>query len=276
MRKTKSIHADKKIPIRINHDITQQLHLVFQTLKDSDKVVYFLYIDIDSFKTINEVWGHFAGDHLIEDVADIISSCLNYEDSAFHIGGDEFSVFHGGSKESALALADTILEKVSNTNFIWNENTFNICVSIGIVPITCSTAREQDVINAAQQATLEAYQTGGNAFKLFSPLEMKTYSTKNVGLWLQKIQNAVDNDGFVLYKQEIAPLNKELPNKKYEILLRMKDTDGSIIPPDSFIPAAEKYNMIYLIARWVIKHVFASVAKMKEIDHPDKNSVFQY
>nr|WP_256254663.1 EAL domain-containing protein [Treponema phagedenis] len=105
---------------------------------------------------------------------------------------------------------------------------------------------------------------------------MKTYSTKNVGLWLQKIQNAVDNDGFVLYKQEIAPLNKELPNKKYEILLRMKDTDGSIIPPDSFIPAAEKYNMIYLIARWVIKHVFASVAKMKEIDHPDKNSVFQY
>lgn len=244
-----------------------------QCVNANNSFAYMLYMDIDKFRTITDVWGYPAGEELIRLVSKRISACVSGEDVFMHVKGDEFMIIHFGSSDSACSLAKKILDN-TYLPFHWENKEFTTCLSAGIVPITPNTKNAHDIILSAAKAASSAFAEGGNTYKLLDVKDTFAFNRENTKFWLTAIQTAVLENNFVLYKQGIYSLKPGFNDKKYEILIRLKKDDGSIISPINFIPVAEEYNMIYLIDRWVIKKSFEAYAELVNENHPDSEAVF--
>ena len=243
--------------------LTQKVEKIILEMNENDKI-YLLYLDIDKFKMINQLWGYYAGNALIEHVHFIV---LNYiksinmpEDSFIHVMGDEFAIFYMGSEEQVRNFAQEIINKIANGPFIWSEKKLTVCISVGIVNIPKGTQSSQDILSSAYDACALAFKNGGNCYQLLPFSSVSGFSRGNISFWLNTIQKALKENRFVLYAQAIMPLNDLLSHTKYEILVRLKSDDDHIIEPDVFIPIAERYNLIYEIDKWVIKNAFAFFA----------------
>lgn len=257
--------------------ITRKLREIMMILKPVESV-YILYFDIDKFKTINKIWGYYAGNELIDHVFNIILNFIKEkqlpEKDFMHVVGDEFAVFYKGKKEEACAFAADIIDRVSKTGFVWNDKNITVCISVGIVPINVKVQNEQDILVSAYEACSLAFRSGGNCYKLLSNVDSMIFTTRNISFWLNTIQKALKDNRFLLYKQAIVPLNDIVPAPKYEILVRLQTEDGQVIMPDTFVPIAERYNMIYEIDRWVIKTSFRCFAEMQKKNSPDSRAMF--
>jgi len=257
--------------------ITRKLREIMMILKPVESA-YILYLDIDKFKTINKIWGYYAGNELIEHVFNIILNFMKEkqlpEKDFMHIAGDEFVIFYKGKKKETCAFASDIIDRVSKTRFVWNDKNITICISVGIVPINIKVQNEQDILVSACEACSLAFKSGGNCYKLLSNVDSMIFTTRNISFWLNTIQKALKDNRILLYKQAIVPLNDIVPAPKYEILVRLQTEDGQVIMPDTFVPIAEQYNMIYEIDRWVIKTSFKCFAEMKKNNVPDSKAIF--
>lgn len=257
--------------------LTQKIEkTVFEMQNDEE--IYLLYLDIDKFKTINQLWGYYAGNDLIKHIYSMI---LNYiqsfnmrEDSFMHVIGDEFAIFYHGNEPEVKKFAQGLIEKISDSYFVWNEKKLSVCISIGIVNIPKSIKRAQDIISNAYDTCSLAFRNGGNCYEISSSLDITEFSRSNISFWINTIQKAIKEDMFVLYIQAIVPLNNIFSIPKYEILLRLKTVDNHIIMPDVFIPIAERYNIIYEIDKWVIRNSFAFFAEALKNDYLDKKTMF--
>lgn len=257
--------------------ITRKLREMMLMLT-SPESAYILYLDIDKFKTINKIWGYYAGNKLIEHVFNIILNFMKEkqlpEKDFMHVVGDEFAVFIKEKKEAVCAFASDIIDRVSKTGFVWNDKNITVCISVGIVPINIKVQNEQDILFSAYEACSLAFRSGGNCYKLLSNVDSMIFTTRNISFWLNTIQKALKDNRFLLYKQAIVPLNDIVPAPKYEILVRLQTEDGQVIMPDTFVPIAEQYNMIYEIDRWVIKTTFRCFAEMQKSNSPDSKAMF--
>ncbi|MDX1451958.1 MAG: EAL domain-containing protein [Oleiphilaceae bacterium] len=226
------------------------------------------FIDLDQFKIINDTMGHFVGDQLLKQVAQTLSKCLRKSDLLARLGGDEFAViFDCCEPERALELADELRCALENMPFVWDDRSFSIGCSIGIVPITASSGDLADLLRAADSACHLAKEQGRNRVLLSHEKDEEIEARRAQMEWLERIRQAIDQDRLFLDAQRIHSLDLE-PGYRYEVLVRMRGEDGTVVPPGAFLPAAERFGIVHLIDRWVIEQVCRLFADYD--DHLDK------
>ena len=243
---------------RLKNIITRQtINLSINTL---------CYIDLDQFKLVNDTCGHTAGDELLKQITLLLQSNLNTGTLA-RLGGDEFGLLlEDCNINKAQEISGRLLEVIQQFHFTWNDNTFTIGASIGIASISQSAISCEEVLSNADSACYLAKESGRNRIQVFTEEDDKLLTQQREMHWISRINHALEENRFQLYFQEIMPLGGH--EKAFilhgEILLRMIDKEGDIVSPNSFLPAAERYNMISLIDEWVVEKSIQWLASRKD------------
>ncbi|MDH3549071.1 MAG: EAL domain-containing protein [Gammaproteobacteria bacterium] len=216
-----------------------------------------LYLDLDQFKIVNDSCGHSAGDALLGQLGTLLKSKIRWRDTLARLGGDEFGVLlESCSLEEAMNTAETLRMAIGEYKFVWEERTFRLGVSIGVVPITADNEDVAALLTAADSACAAAKEAGRNRIHSFQENDIDLMRRRREMQWAARINNALEDDRFELFRQTIQPLQVEEDGAHYEILLRMRDENGGIISPGLFIEAAERYGITPSIDRWVIRSAF--------------------
>ena len=215
------------------------------------------FLDLDKFKIINDTSGHAAGDEFLKQVSKTIQSLLRQTDVLARLGGDEFAIILDScSIYQAKNICNQIIKKIKDTRFNWGKNSFEAGASIGIVPITKLTVSVSEVMSSVDAACYEAKDKGRNRVQVFEPNDAEFVKHQLETSWIQKIKTAIDENQFELYFQELQNINPTHPTPtSIELLIRLNDK-GNVISPDSFIPTAERYNLMPMIDEWVISNTF--------------------
>ena len=217
------------------------------------------YLDLDQFKVVNDTCGHVAGDELLRQLAATLGGVVRGSDTLARLGGDEFGVLLPNCpSQHARDIAAKLLESVQEFRFVWDETTFTIGASIGVVPVDGSTEDNMTLLSAADAACYAAKEGGRNRVHFYVNGDTELARRKGEMQWVSRIHQAVEEDQFELFYQTIAPLHLDSGERglHYELLIRMRDETGAIIPPGAFLPAAERYSLMPLVDRWVIQRAF--------------------
>lgn len=212
------------------------------------------YMDLDQFKVVNDTCGHIAGDELLRQLSSMLKTQVRDSDTLARLGGDEFGLLLTGCKmDIAQTIAEKIRAAVENFRFHWDSKTFKIGVSIGLVPIIQHSGELTDVLSAADTACYIAKDSGRNQIHIYSMHDSMSERHTSEMNWVHRIQDALENNRFVLYAQQIKSVNNG-KTSFYEVLLRMQTENNNTISPMSFLTAAERYNIITDIDLWVVRN----------------------
>ncbi|OQY37428.1 MAG: hypothetical protein B6229_08430, partial [Spirochaetaceae bacterium 4572_7] len=235
----------------------------------------FLAISIDRFKVVNDTCGHMAGDELLRNISYRIKDCdINNEFIIGRIGGDEFGVlFKNSSLTTIKHYTKSIKRSISKNDFIWGEKECPIYCSYGIVTIDENTTDHHSLFAAIDDSCAIAKENGGNRIEIYNGADNKYNRRRGEMEWIHKLKDAISNDRFVLYYQEILAVEKS-SSKKLEILVRLKDENGNIIQPSDFIPSAERYGIMPIIDKIIIEKSIAACRKLIDEKGIDDNVIF--
>jgi diguanylate cyclase (GGDEF)-like protein/PAS domain S-box-containing protein len=220
-----------------------------------------LYLDLDQFKVVNDTFGHSAGDALLRQLSDIVQSNIRSTDLLARLGGDEFGILLERCDETrALEVAEAIRCAVEGYRFEWQDSFTTIRCSIGVVVVTSENADVAGLMSSADVACYSAKDMGRNQVHLYkdSDASLRHEEMK----WVSRISSAVEDDRLELFFQPIIGIGKGNGGSRghYELLLRMRDENGKLVSPDQFIPAAERYNLMSTLDRWVIREALSKLA----------------
>ncbi len=220
------------------------------------------YLDLDQFKVVNDTCGHVAGDELLRQLTLLLQKTIRERDTLARLGGDEFGVLlEGCTLENALHIAEELRQTVREFRFTWQDKSFEVGVSIGLVPIDAAGPGRSELLSAADVACYAAKDMGRNRVHVYQPDDEELAQRHGEMQWIARISEAFEQNRFRLYRQSIVPLQTDHDHPiHYEVLIRMIDIHGHLIPPGAFIPAAERYNLMPTIDRWVIRQTFAHFA----------------
>lgn len=225
------------------------------------------YMDLDQFKIVNDTCGHIAGDELLRQFAGILRGRIRDTDTVARLGGDEFGVlFQQCNVEVAQRIAESLLAKVKEFRFVWQDHAFDIGVSIGLVSIISSEQSMTDIMSAADVACYAAKDAGRHRVHVYRLEDDELKQRHGEMRWVSRLKMALEEDRFRLYCQKIAPVtdvNRGTPH--YELLIRLLDEEGNLVPPLAFIPAAERYNLMTSIDRWVVNKAFEAFSAKAEL-----------
>ncbi len=209
------------------------------------------------------------GDQLLKHTSALLQENLRGVGLLARLGGDEFGVLlQDCDAGSAVAIAERLRLAVQELRFVWNACSFNISVSVGLVHVAEANAMEA-TLRAADMACYMAKEKGRNRVQVYHPSDAELVERVGEMAWVQRIRNGLDEQRFCLFAQEIRSLNKAEPDRSHvELLLRLRDEDGKLVQPGSFMPAAERYGLMPLIDRWVIRNAFALLAERLSCSEP--------
>lgn len=213
-----------------------------------------LYVDLDQFKVVNDTCGHSAGDRLLRDVTGLLQGHVRTADTIARLGGDEFGILvRSCSAEQAARVAEGIRQAIRDYRFSWGQITTGIGASIGVVEITGRSESCASLMSAADIACYAAKDAGRNRVHMYDSSEASGRHREMY--WVSRVTRAVDQGQLELHFQPIMPTGAESPQLPafYELLVRLRDDDGQLALPGEFIPAAERYNMVTAIDRWVLQ-----------------------
>jgi len=220
------------------------------------------YLDLDQFKLVNDTCGHIAGDKLLTQITHILKHNTRESDVLARLGGDEFGlIVKNCSIEKAFDIATVLHNAIKAFHFSWEGKVFSIGSSMGLVKISAEIGSITEVMSAADSACYMAKDKGRNRIYAHTMNDQELLSRHGEMQWVHKINDAFENQRFRLYRQVVEPLLDHSNPRHYEVLIRMEDEFGKIIPPMAFIPAAERYNVMPAIDRWVIKQSFALMSE---------------
>ncbi|HSD95732.1 MAG TPA: EAL domain-containing protein [Sulfuricaulis sp.] len=235
-----------------------RLSQVLESAQAGQREHALLYLDLDQFKIVNDTCGHIAGDELLKQLANHMQKEIRSSDVLARLGGDEFGVvLEDCSVDKAKQIAELLRQSVKDFRFLWESRTFEIGVSIGLVPISRDSGGITEVMSAADSACYVAKDHGRNRIHIYQPGDRAMAQRRGEMQWVHRLRQGLENNSFDLYCQAIVPLGEETsPSARfYEILVRVQDED--LVLPAAFIPAAERYHLMPSIDRWVIKTVFS-------------------
>ncbi|MHB8472637.1 MAG: EAL domain-containing protein [Gammaproteobacteria bacterium] len=213
------------------------------------------YMDLDQFKLVNDTCGHIAGDALLRQLSTIFKNKLREDDVLARLGGDEFGVLlQGCPLARAIEIAESLREAVHEFRFVWMDKSFDIGVSIGLVPVDDKFASVTELLSAADTPCYVAKELGRNRIHTYEPDDAMLIKHQGEMHWVQRVSKAIDEQRLCLYCQPIAGMrddNNAVPF--FEILVRLRDEKGHLIPPMAFIPAADRYGVMAAVDRWVLQ-----------------------
>jgi len=202
------------------------------------------FMDLDSFKIVNDTCGHEAGDELLRQLSQLFDSLVRKSDVLARLGGDEFGVFlYNCSVPEALKLANQIRHEVENYEFLWRENRFTVGVSVGLVVADDRWENLKAMFSAADSACYIAKNEGRNRVVVYREGDGNNSNRKVATHWVEEINTALEANRMRIACQKIIPLHNEPDGLRFEMLLRLQTEDGELINPQSFLPSAERYGL---------------------------------
>ena len=279
--------ATEQLSYQASHDILTglinrrefetRLERVLISAQHQGSVHALFFLDLDQFKIVNDTCGHAAGDELLRQIAYQLRQKIRDRDTLARIGGDEFTVLlENCHLDDAVQVAQQLRETVQNFRFAWQEKYFAIGASIGVVMISHSSESAAVLLSQADAACYTAKDLGRNRIYVFNEDDAARSARVGAMEWVTRITHAFQENRFLLYCQSILPLRgvKESDPYFYEILLRMRNQNGEIISPMAFIPAAERFNQMPAIDRWVIKESFSMLRRLMRTHGNGLTTVF--
>lgn len=240
------------------HEFERRLQELVESAQTSHISHALLYIDLDQFKLVNDTCGHVAGDELLRQLSTLLSAKIRTVDTLARLGGDEFGLLLPGCGiEQAQVIAEKLREEISEFRFMWEAKTFAVGASIGLVEITQETGGIANLLSAADTACYMAKDRGRNRVCVHRAQDAEVRRLHGEAEWVTRITRAFEENRFQLYYQKIIPLHPGRHPEYREILLRLIDETGQLVPPMAFIPAAERYGLMPSIDRWVVRTLFA-------------------
>ena len=233
-----------------------------------------LYIDLDKFKLVNDSCGHAIGDQLLQQISKLLHTSVRDLDTLARLGGDEFGIIlEQCTAEPAQRIAQQICDRMDDFRFVHDGRRFRIGASIGLVPVDSRWAATEAIMQAADTSCYAAKEAGRNRVHTWFDSDLAMRTRHNEMQWTDRIGQALDEDRFTLYAQHIVPLNDTADGIHAEVLLRMIDTDGSLIPPGAFLPAAERFHLASRIDRWVLRQSINWIQRAKAADAIENLSI---
>ncbi len=223
----------------------------------SESVLF--HLDLDQFKIINNTSGHAAGDELLKHLGEVLSKFAEpYKGRVARLGGDEFGLhFEDMSAEESREVGNDLLEVMRQERFHWEERVHSLSASLGLVFVD-ESSDVQEMLVYAEEACYAAKEAGRNRMQEFEVGDKDMVRRQGVMEWVGELDRALDEERLVLNCQKIVPISEHSQvQPHYEILLTMIDEEGNMMPPAEFILAAETYNRMVQVDRWVITNVFA-------------------
>ncbi|OYV00770.1 MAG: diguanylate cyclase [Burkholderiales bacterium PBB5] len=223
-----------------------------------------MFIDLDQFKLVNDSCGHAAGDLLLQQVSRMLRDLVRGRDTVARLGGDEFAVIleHCDTGQGA-RVAQKICERMEQYRFVHDGRRFQIGASIGLVPVDRRWVTSAAVMQAADTSCYAAKEAGRNRVHAWFDTDQAMQARQGETQWAGRISQALDDDRLVLWGQRIHDLHPDdsgAAGAHIELLLRLRDTDGSLVSPGAFLPAAERFHLSGRIDRWVLRRALALMA----------------
>lgn len=212
------------------------------------------YLDLDHFTLINDTASHAAGDALIHGIGSLLKARLRAGDQVFRIGGDEFALLLAGDAGTMELRLQHLQRAVENYRVGWQNHVLNITVSIGLVTFKAGQIEYARLLSLADAACFTAKELGGNRVILASLEPGEMHERTQAMHWALRIREALDRNLFEIDCQSIVPLHDHVvEGRHFEVLLRMRDPQtGARLAPDTFIPAAERFQLGVLLDRHVV------------------------
>ncbi|MCU0527818.1 MAG: EAL domain-containing protein [Elainella sp. Prado103] len=241
----------------------QQLTEAIASAREKQQQHMLCYLDLDQFKVVNDTCGHMAGDELLRQLAVRLQTLIRTTDVLARLGGDEFGiVLRQCPLEAAKHIGDNIQEAIRDFSFVWQDKTFAIRASIGLVAITADSGDLNSVLSAADAACYAAKDSGRDRIHVYQADDRALVQQRGERQWVTRILKALEENRLRLYHQTIVPIfdptSQPVQRGHSEILLRMISETGELVPPMAFIPAAERYGLMPALDRWVIRTFFAN------------------
>jgi diguanylate cyclase (GGDEF)-like protein/PAS domain S-box-containing protein len=211
-----------------------------------------LYIDLDQFKVVNDTCGHQAGDRLLRDVTGLLQTRIRASDTIARLGGDEFGVLlESCTLDQATRIADGARQSIRDYRFVWGATALSVGASIGVVEIKRDTENVAAVMSAADIACYAAKDGGRNRIHVY---DSSGVSSRHREMhWVARVTRAAEENRLELFFQPIAAIGSQGPPRFHELTVKLRGDDGQLVPPSEFIPAAERYNAMSIIDRWVVQ-----------------------
>ncbi len=250
---------------------SERLQYLIEDAQEHHTTHALIVLDIDQFKVVNDIAGHTAGDELLLKTTSVIKTVIRSSDLCARLGADEFGIMlENAPSDQTLEIAKRLQSRLKENRLIWDQHVFNINTSIGIVLIDNESENLHSVLAAADDACAVAKDAGGNKIRVYNYNESLYHQRRGEMQWISHLTQALEENRFVLYHQPIVSLDGQDNDAKSELLIRMVDTEGNIVSPADFIPAAERYNLMTAIDRWVIQTALRSYKLLIDKLGPDK------
>ena len=242
-----------------------QMHESSKALEGSRDAHQLIYFDLDNLQLVNDQFGRTAGDEVIKRFSVLLEENLPQTAVLSRLGGDEFCILltHANT-DQATALAAGVRGRADQLRYLQGDSSLQVTMSIGIAEFNRSNIEDVNALTHARMACDSAKDHGRDRVEVYdeSNLSMvRRYDDMNL---VAVVQKALDSDGFVLMAQPILGLASDDGAIRYEILLRMREIEGEDVPTQSFLSAAERYQMMPQIDRWVVSTTLQLLA-----EHPD-------
>ena len=224
-----------------------------------------LYIDLDQFKLVNDACGHAVGDQLLQQMGKLLTAAVRSRDSVARLGGDEFAiVLEYCDLDQARLVAQKICDQMDDFRFAHEARRFRIGTSIGLVPLDRRWASIAALQQAADSACFAAKEAGRNRVQLWFDTDLSMLARQAEAHWTARIERALEQGGFELFAQRLLPLVDAGPGLHAELLLRLRNPDGSLTLPTAFLPAAERFHLVTRLDRWVLDQALAWLQALPE------------
>ena len=218
-----------------------------------------LFMDLDRFKIVNDSAGHAAGDELLKQVTRMMLSKLRQRDTFARLGGDEFAILlENCTKEVGFKVANKLRSSIESFRFFWEEQVFDIGVSIGLVPFSDSTETADNLLSEADAACYTAKEGGRNRVQIY---DAKSARKRDESSIVNLLVEAFENNRMHLYQQQIKATDTSQTEIHYELLVRLIADSGEVILPGKFLPTAERYGLATTLDQWVIKTAFGWLSR---------------
>ncbi len=237
-------------------EFDQRLEAAVASAREGGERHALLFIDLDQFKLVNDSCGHLAGDEMLRRIAHRLRQGIRDSDVLARLGGDEFGVLLRGCElPRAESIASKLLGHLKSYVFVWGERCFRAGASIGLVEVD-GYRDAHALLSMADMACYAAKDHGRNRLRIYTESDAELRLRRGEIQWVQRLHKAMANDELLLYRQPIRGLSDAAVH--HEVLLRLREENDSIVLPDAFIPAAERYGLMPEIDRWVIDHTLAA------------------
>ncbi len=250
---------------------------LLQTAQESGGEHALMYIDLDQFKLVNDACGHAVGDLLLQQMARMLTDSVRTRDTVARLGGDEFAILmERYTVEQAQRVAQKLCDRMDDFRFVHEERRFRIGMSIGLVPVDRRWQTTATIQQAADTSCYAAKEAGRNRVHTWFDTDVAMRERQFEMQWVTRIDNALDENGFVLYAQRLTPLKgKPDPARGVhaEVLLRMRQAEGPLVAPGAFLPAAERFHLASRIDRWVLRTVVAWMTALEDASRIELLSV---